>query len=592
MRLLRERGFSIYAKLLISFLFVVLPLYVIALISNQNGSEMVKEELRRSLGSKVHFYLSTFDSEMMRIVQLRNEYVSDKDLQDISLLSPIMSDYQYTQSVSRIIDRLNVLKSSSLYVRDVKVSVPSLNRTISTKTYSDSLENTELSPKKNMNGALDASILQADNQYYIAGSYPLALPQDTAPLYYVKITLSEEKIMQSLSDINHNLKGGAILFGSDLSWSIHSESEKPFLPQVLPYAQEMAKSGANEASQLMRSNGKDYFVFYERSPKLNTALLVYIPEDEILGPLKKNRIWLWTLSIVSVTISVLFSVWIHRLIRRPIRTMVQALRNVEAGRTGIVIHYRFKDEFGYMYNQFNAMTKRLNVLIHEVYEQQIRAQRAELKQLQSQINPHFLYNSYFVLYRIARLHDIDNVIRLAQHLGDYFRFITRSSNDEVPLSEEWKHTLAYIEIQMIRYRKRMQTRYDEIPEACREIKVPRLLLQPVMENAYEHGLTNKASGGLVTVQFLYRERSLTIVIEDNGDELSSEQIRLMQQKLKQYDDWTETTGILNVHKRIQLKFGSRFGLQVSRASIGGLRVEMTIPAQEEENGDVPTVSGG
>jgi len=584
MGLLRRRSLSIYAKLLIAFLVVVVPVYVIALISNYDGLEKVREELQRSHGSKVHFYLSAFDNEIMRIVNLRNEYVFDKDLQDISLLTPIMSDYQFTQSLSRIVDRLNVLKSSSLYVHDVKVSVPSLNRTISTKSYSDSIEASETLPTRNASGGLDASILHADNQFFIAGSYPLSLAPGMSPLYNVKISLSQETIIRSLEDINHNLKGGAILIGSDWSWAIHSDGKTPFLPQVLPYAQAMAEDGVNEASTLMKLDGIDHFVFYERSPKLNTALLVYVPENEILGPLKKNKIWLWTLSLVSVTISILFSFWIHRLIRRPIRTMVQALRNVEAGRTGIVIHYRFKDEFGYMYNQFNAMTKRLNVLIHEVYEQQIRAQRAELKQLQSQINPHFLYNSYFVLYRIARLHDIDNVIRLAQHLGEYFRYITRSANDEVPFVEEWKHTMAYIEIQMIRYRKRMQTHYDVVPEICCDIKVPRLLLQPIMENAYEHGLANKASEGLVTVQFLYREQKLIIVIEDNGDDLPDEQIRLIGQKLTQYDDWSETTGLLNVHKRIQLKFGAQYGLHISRASIGGLRVEMMLPAQKKEDG--------
>ncbi|RED53208.1 sensor histidine kinase [Cohnella phaseoli] len=579
MRLLRGRSLSIYAKLLISFLFVIVPLYVIALISNHDGSVKVREELQRSLVSKVHFYLSSFDNEMIRIVNLRNEYVFDKDLQDISLLTSIMSEYQYIQSVSRIIDRLNVLKSSSLYVRDVEVSVPSLNRTISTKSYSDVIEPLETPSTGNESGGLDASILHADDQFFIAGSYPMSLVPGVSPLYSVKITLSQELIVRSLADINHSLKGGAILFGSDWSWDIHSEREEPFLPQVLPYAQAMTAAGENEASTMMKLGGINHFVFYERSPKLNTVLLVFVPENEIMGPLKKNKVWLWMLSVVSVTISVLFSFWIHRTIRRPIRIMVQALRNVESGKTGIMIHYRFKDEFGYMYNQFNAMTKRLDVLIHEVYEQQIRAQRAELKQLQSQVNPHFLYNSYFVLYRIARLHDIDNVIRLAQHLGEYFRYITRSANDEVPFVEEWKHTLAYIEIQAIRYRKRMQTQYDEVPDACCAIKVPRLLLQPVMENAYEHGLANKKSGGLVTVHFLHSEQKLTIVIEDNGEDLPDEQIRVIQRKLQQFDDWMETTGLLNVHKRIQLKFGSKHGLQVSRASIGGLRVEMTLPVQ-------------
>lgn len=548
---------------------------------------MVRDELRRSYESKVHFYLNAFDNEMMRIVNLRNEYVFDKDLQDISLLTPIMSDYQFIESVSRIVDRLHVLKSSSLYVRDVKVSVPSLNRAIATSSHLESIEPDDVLLANNARDGLNASIQYADEQLYISGSYPLALDPDVLPLYNVKIALSKEMIVRSLADINHNLKGGAILLSSDLQWAVHSEHEQQLIPQLRQYMQAIREGGSLETSVVAEINGANHFIFYERSPKLNTMLLVYVPEDEVLGPLKKNKIWLWILTLASIAISILFSFWIHRMIRQPIRTMVRALRNVEAGRTGIMIKYPFKDEFGYMFSQFNAMTQRLNVLIHEVYEQQIRAQRAELKQLQSQINPHFLYNSYFVLYRIARLHDIDNVIRLAQHLGEYFRYITRNESDEVQLIEEWKHTLAYVEIQMIRYRKRLKTEYDELPEACRAIKVPRLLLQPIMENAYEHGLDRKASDGLVTVRFVQSAHTLQVVIEDNGDELTEELIQQFSHKLTQPDDWTETTGLLNVHKRIRLKFGPQYGLLLSRASIGGLRVVMTIPIQDrEENGDV------
>ena len=107
------------------------------------------------------------------------------------------------------------------------------------------------------------------------------------------------------------------------------------------------------------------------------------------------------------------------------------------------------------------MVSKLNVLVKEVYEQKIRSQRAELKQLQSQVNPHFLYNSYFVLYRLAKIPDVDNVLRMARHLGEYFRFITRSRSDEVTLEEELKHTLAYIQIQMYRFDQRVETYCEE-----------------------------------------------------------------------------------------------------------------------------------
>ncbi|MFC5405825.1 sensor histidine kinase [Cohnella soli] len=572
----QNNGPSIYMKLLLSFLIVLIPVYAVAIIANYDGAQKVKTEIKKTISSKVNDYLRTFDSEMARVISLRNEYILDKDLQDISVLSTVMTPFQFSQSVSRIMDRLQVLKTSSLYVEDAEVSIPQLNRTLSTLTYENSIDETALSIS---NGILDNSIIEASGEYYIYGSYPVSLPKGVMPLYGVKIKLSKEKIDQSLSEMVSRLGGWAVLFDSSQNWRLYSRQKEDMLSKFQPYMDTFTAGEEQEMSKMLTVGGVNYFVFMERSAKSDVSLLFYIQEDEILGPLKMNRAWLILLSIVSVLVVALFAYWIHMLIRRPIRIMVQALRNVENGRTGIPIQYRFKDEFNYMYNQFNAMTNQLDILIHEVYEQQIRTQKAELKQLQSQINPHFLYNSYFLLSRMVHLKEFEHVARLSKHLGEYFKFITRNDRDEVSLLEEWQHTLAYIEIQMYRYKRRMKTRYEPLLPEFHHERVPRIILQPIMENAYEHGLSNKAADGVITLSFVETDGALTIRIEDNGDELTDVQILQLQKKLNGYDEAIETTGLINVHKRLQLMFGEKHGLQVSRAAIGGLRVQISIPVQ-------------
>ncbi|WP_171631386.1 sensor histidine kinase [Paenibacillus plantarum] len=571
---LRNRSFSIYTKLLGSFLIVLIPVFTVALIGNNEGAQKVKTEIEKTTKSKVDDYLNTFDSEMLRVINLRNEYILDKDLQDISMLSSIMSPYQFTQSVSRIVDKLNVLKSFSSYVSDVEVAIPKLNRTISTTSYKSSFDENAFIQAKTV---LDDSIIEAFNEYYIYGVYPVSLPEGIEPLYAVKILLSREKIMQSLTEMVSRLQGGGFLFGAKMDWFLQSGATEDMRTEFQPYLQAFVAQNKTEQNEWITIDDVRYFVAMERSGRTGTTLLFYVKEDEILGPLKENQTWLVALSIVSLFVVALFAYWIHRLIRKPIRIMVLALRKVEQGHTGVTIQYQFKDEFNYMYNQFNEMTNRLEVLIHQVYEQQIRTQRAELKQLQSQINPHFLYNSYFVMYRLAHMKDLDNVQRLAKHLGEYFRFITRSESEDVSLLEEWNHTQAYIEIQMFRYKRRMKAVYDSLLPEHHQLIVPRLLLQPIVENAFEHGLLNKQSDGLVMIRFNTVADGVVITIEDNGEELVDEQIVQLQRKLTGYNDITETTGMINVHKRIGLKFGEPFGLQVLRASIGGLCVQIYIP---------------
>src|SRR5690606_13977204 len=99
-------------------------------------------------------------------------------------------------------------------------------------------------------------------------------------------------------------------------------------------------------------------------------------------------------------------------------------------------------------------------LIHQVYEQQLRAQSSELKQLQSQINPHFLYNTYFILYRLAKLNDNESIARFSHYLGDYFQYITRNASEDIPLEMEFKHAMTYAEIENIRFNNRIQVHFE------------------------------------------------------------------------------------------------------------------------------------
>ncbi|MBP1990751.1 sensor histidine kinase [Paenibacillus eucommiae] len=595
MKLFRIHSVTIFPKLVVTFLLVVVPLYLVSLAANESGAQGVKDEVERSLVSRVHFYLSSFDAEFKRIIQMRNEYVFDSDLQEISVIAPAMTDFQFSQSVSRIREKLRLLKVSSLYVQNVEVHIPSLHKTISTTGFVDNIPEQELDLLQQSSGTLDTSILNREEQYFIGGVYPLPTMSSAEAIYLMKVQLSREKIQQSLIEINDSLKGGVILLDNGGSWSISSKDESAFAAELQAFSEVVPQPGSMntetilQGSRTVKYEGKKFLVIFERFSTLNTTLLVYVPEEEIIGAIKKSRTWLWIVSATSIVVVVVFSYWIYRLIHQPIRRMVMAFRRVEKGDLGITINHKQEDEFGYMYMQFNAMVSRLQVLIHEVYEQTIRTQRAELKQLQSQINPHFLYNSYFVLYQMAQLRDIDNVINLTKHLGEYFRYITRSAIDDVPLSMELRHTYAFVEIQMLRFGKRMSTHYGEIPAVCEEIYVPKLIIQPIIENTYEHALRDKKSGGLVQIEIVLQQpEHITIVIEDNGDKITDEDIQALKRQLEQTDGINETTGMLNVHRRLLLKFGKPYGLTLYRAAIGGLGVHITIPlrppnSKEEAN---------
>jgi len=263
---------------------------------------------------------------------------------------------------------------------------------------------------------------------------------------------------------------------------------------------------------------------------------------------------------------------------------------VEAGDLEIKIEHKHDDEFRYIYRRFNAMLDKINLLINQVFTQRILTQKAELKQLQSQVNPHFLYNCFFILYNIAYAEGCDTVARFANQLGNYFQLITRSAKDEVPLSREVEHARVYTEIQTMRFSNRISVQFEELPECYAGLIVPRLILQPVIENAYEHGLARVKAGGWIHISFHPFDGRLCIRVEDNGEGLEAQEFQRLRDVFDNKIQECEATGMINIHRRLQIRFGAESKLAISGGEAGGTKVEIIIRLQE--GGNVQTTPCG
>ncbi|HEY0827533.1 MAG TPA: histidine kinase, partial [Bacilli bacterium] len=476
--------------------------------------------------------------------------------------------------------KLLLLKNSSLYVNEVKVYIPLINRTISTNNYEVDMPEAEVNALRNLPNFTNSPFISFNNQLLLSEVYPNPIYKSKNLAFALEVELSKPQIELSLQQIMKNQGGGAVLFNLEQNWEIGNEADPLFFSNIKLFLNEMVKKGKYTGQGRVDISNKTYLVTFEQSPTLETTLLVYVPEAQILRPVNKYRIWFWLLSGFSICIVIFFSYWIYRLIHRPLNRLVRVFRKVEKGELQISIHHKQEDEFHYLYEQFNVMVQRLQLLIHEVYEQKIRLQNSELRQLQSQINPHFLYNSFFVLFHMAQSHDIENVIRMTKHLGDYFQFITRNASDDVKLEREIDHAKSYVEIQTFRFSKRITVEWEEQLDSDLNLVIPRLILQPIIENAYKHGLEDKVSEGILKVRIESQADYLYIVVEDNGNYLTDEKLAELQHLLVSAEQSIETTGIINVNRRLQLKFGKKYGLHVCRSKLGGLQVEIKIPYEK------------
>lgn len=590
LRAFKPSEMSILTKLVITFLMLILPLYGTGLLLNEAARKEVARQISDNLQNQLHNFLTTFENEIGRIDDLQRGFVDDRDLQNLNGLDVVMSSYERMMAINRLLVRVDFMRRSSPYLRDVTIYMPDSGRTLSASNQSSAFERTAtfdyvagIEPSRPLH--------YRDGRMFITPFMPASYGNQ--PPYRISVELSVSHIRSMLSAFNPD--GGMILFGD--GWSVTNGDDAGEAGSgsragsgATPAFLALARTDGGEAPTVREFRtfsakvaGTDYFLALERSPDLQASLLVYIPQDRALGVLKKNRGWMWTLSAVSVLLIIIFAYGIFLLIHIPLRKLVKAFRAVEEGRFDLAIKRGQKDEFGYLYGRFESMVGKLKSLIDELYVQKIRLQQSEFKQLQSQVNPHFLYNSFFILDRLIDDEDFAHAKPLSKYLGDYYQYVTRNALTEMPLIDEYNHARAYMEIQKIRFDDRIALTVEPLPPAYHRVMVPRLLLQPCMENAYEHGLSEKIKGGLLEVRCEEKDDRLVISIEDNGDRLDEATLRRLEAKLDTDDAEMESTGLINVHRRLLLRFGSRGGIRISRGQLGGLRVEVAIPHDGQTN---------
>ena len=566
---------TVFLRLAVTFLLVTAPIYAIGISIHNWGVRSIRTELNNSMIAQATFYLSGLETEMQRIKLLQYDCIADDNLNDLTYAAPVMDDYAIIQAVLRLQQRLHSIKNSSRYIDDVSACIPGIDKAVSAT--------------KGVQWGGDARAVESLR-------YPLLSNRS-------QMTYDEHTLYSNVANLYSNMAGGQFSFlitirisrqmleddlkvlgadnrvvmmtnaAGDFSFlSGAGDAEREAMGAALEHQAGQHKSGAYFQS----IGGTRHVAVYATNEYLGLTLAQYIPESEVLSSIKEYQAWFWLYSIVSVAIILLFSLSLYSIIHKPLRNLVMAFKKVENGDFDIHIDYSHRDEFRYLYRGFNGMVKNLGSLIDQVYKQKILMQNAQLKQLQAQINPHFLYNTFFILYSMAEAEDNASVMLFLKQLGGYFKYITRSGEDEVPLSREVEHARIYADIQQLRFSNRIRTKFEELPARFNDVRVPRLIIQPLLENAFKYGLEAKESDGFLHVSFRQEEGTLHVIVDDNGGGVTPQMLEQLQTDLGSHAPDGEITGIINIHRRLQLKFGPGSGLRVSANEYGGLRAELMI----------------
>lgn len=321
-----------------------------------------------------------------------------------------------------------------------------------------------------------------------------------------------------------------------------------------------------------------YPVAIDHDEKQTMYLEAFLPAASLSGSRQSYLIWSAVLMLVGALAIFYFCVLLRRIVMRPLNMLIEAFGDVADGKMNVRICCENKDEFSRIYQHFNEIVNRLNTLIEKEYKASIIAKNAEIKYLQAQMKPHFLYNSFYQIYRMCRAEGAEESAEFALLLSKYFEYVTRSGDAEsvVMLFEEVCQAERYVQIQRFRYGERLQVFFD-IPENIRQYRVPKFILQPVLENAVKYCYEKQKiiSSVIIKVTGRRRDNFLEILIEDNGNMVDPSDIAAMQQKLYESVQCYKNSGLVNVHLRLKM-LSSKGGITLSRSELGGLLVKMEI----------------
>jgi two-component system sensor histidine kinase YesM len=527
--------------------------------------------------TNMEHYIDNLEREIGRLWSIQYTFLMDNELTKLSTLSNLMTRYEQNEMLARFNQKLYLVSNSNDYVDTVSIMFPKIGKQVSTIDGISSINESDIREAMLTNNFRKNGIAEfSDDGIHITVQNPAGeMSNGELPYYIINILLSREKMMYVFKQLADYEQCYVFLYDEDKEFTL-STLKGDMIANDFTGVFEQLPAEVPRGIQKLRIGDKVFSVVFDHSSSLNLTLAKFIPQKLFMIPFEKYSIWFWSFTFVSLLIVAIACISIYKYVFKPLNRLMTVFGEVEKGNLKISIKHNIADEFGFIYGGFNQMVERLEVLQDQIFRQKILTQQAQMRHLQTQINPHFLFNSFYTLHGLASMEGNDYLADFAQKLGKYYEFITRSGTDNIPLSREFEHARIYTEIQSMRFQNRILITFGELPQQFDNIKVPRMILQPVIENAFEHSLKGIPSGGMLVVGFEADEEFLHIFIEDNGHRLSEEKLNYLCQLMYSEKDDVEITALLNIHRRLSIYSGGNSRLSFTRSRLGGLRVEICI----------------
>ncbi|MDR6550879.1 histidine kinase [Paenibacillus qinlingensis] len=590
---------SVQVRLTVYFLIILLPLVTVSLLSNVQSKRNMEAQFAERTINGMESSLEYIDLIMQGFYDMSTTLATDPYLirtfeegaavptaTDILQFQKASSQISSMTSVNKAINQAAVLHQPSGFLisngayRKInnRGEIPLLRKAVESNGNIVIVRPGE--EKKDIQTIFGNDVDQ--NNIHLLRLMNFSDPQSKQNI--VLMTVSSDYLKKLIEHLLPKGNAQVHLYDSQKRYIVGTGSSSPL------NASDFDEENSHIWTKRQQMNGERQLFVKTTSAVSRWSLVMIQPEAEIFAWTRQvQRNTLLTI-FISAIVAVWISWFVYSGISSPLTKLILGMKQFRQGQLDTAIQHKRKDEFGFLMDSFNLLTAEQRHLIQGIYEQQLRASQAELRLMQAQINPHFLYNTLDSIYSSAVISGVDDIGEMVYNLSKFMRIsLGKGKKDRFTIEETFEHMLYYVKVQQIRFQDNLRVHVVMNPE-CSQLKLVKLLLQPLVENAIIHGVECKSGNSDIHVKCdLTPEGDVLLEVSDNGVGITPERLQYIQEQLQQVTvqnmpliineelSFADLFGLRNVKARLKLTYGEEADMWIESIWSEGTKVFIRIP---------------
>lgn len=579
-------------KLMLSYLvLILLPTIGIGLVIYNHLYNSFIEKSDTMIEQRLNQELKNINSELLTIENLGYQLTSSNSLNVYLNQSYEFVDYY------RINNKISPIfywcKSSNLNINSINIFTYNRNiPEIEVFTYADRFDNEDwfITAKKNTTLGMPywenlhlkrdyRNMYQKTLSYDVYSLFYIIASPSESNISYLELEISPKALFQSL--VSTVVGKNGFISVLDSNGSIISNNSSPVLTALTNEKDFTSKLKTSKGSYSYDFNKNSYNISYKKIERLNSYIVCVIPSKETTDTFAKTRRDFLTLILSTLAALTIIAWYFDNLLTKKINKLMYAIKQVSAGNFDILIDTSSNDELDKLSISFNKMSSKINELINKVYKSEIAEKEAQLFALQSQIKPHFIYNTLESLKMMAELKDEEEISDCLTSLGNLMRRNNHIGNNTISIETEIEYLKDYVKIQNLLNNNKIKLNISA-EDTTVNYSMLNMIIQPFIENSIQYAMTLD-DPLIISLSITNNLDYLTFVVEDNGKGIPSEKLLLIKKRLSQYDANSSNPangkgiGIHNVNKRIKLYYGVDYGVDIDSLEDKGTKVTINIP---------------